>query len=211
MFEQFLSLTFCSCPFCHNNIVPQLNVYLNEVGTLDVAGDSDQDREAAESTEHRCISVQYLSPLVMRKELENVFADKGESVLSSEEFAAGHSVLFWNLVWAIGRLGLPHHLTRLIWQLHRRGKSFPLPDFLPHRVKLWFMWDNPVLVEELKLAKPLYLDWYRQDPKPLMQQIVSLILAMNMNAAVELMLNARRQRSPQFKNASSKLAPCEPN
>lgn len=44
------------------------------------------------------ISVPYLSPLVLRKEVENVVSLEGDECLASEKFTDEHSILYWNLV-----------------------------------------------------------------------------------------------------------------
>ena len=43
-------------------------------------------------------SVPYLSPLVLRKEVENVIENEGEVCLRSQEFVTQHPIIFWNLV-----------------------------------------------------------------------------------------------------------------
>lgn len=40
----------------------------------------------------------YLSPLVLRKELENVLDQDGDLCLSRSEFVDQHPILYWNLV-----------------------------------------------------------------------------------------------------------------
>ena len=42
--------------------------------------------------------VPYLSPLVLRKELENVIDSEGDLCLVEARFVDEHPILFWNLV-----------------------------------------------------------------------------------------------------------------
>lgn len=60
------------------------------------------------------VTVAYLSPLVLRKELESLVENEGESVLSRPQLLENHSIIFWNLVWVFSRLGLPSHLLQLV-------------------------------------------------------------------------------------------------
>lgn len=60
------------------------------------------------------MTVAYLSPLVLRKELESLLENEGESVLSQAQLLDSHSILFWNLVWYFTRLGLPSNLLQLV-------------------------------------------------------------------------------------------------
>ena len=48
-------------------------------------------------------SVQYLSPLVVRKEIENIIVNRSketvENCVFDSKFIEEHSVIFWNLIW----------------------------------------------------------------------------------------------------------------
>lgn len=60
------------------------------------------------------VTVAYLSPLVLRKELESLLENEGEAVLAQPQFLDNHSIIFWNLVWYFQRLGLPNNLLQLV-------------------------------------------------------------------------------------------------
>lgn len=86
------------------------------------------------------VSVPYLSPLVLRKELETLLENEGDQVNTSTQsafqkivkilqtfilkclcqviythkFLSQHPIIFWNLVWYFRRLELPTHLPGLI-------------------------------------------------------------------------------------------------
>lgn len=56
----------------------------------------------------------YLSPLVLRKELESLLENEGEAVLAQPQLLDSHSIIFWNLVWFFQRLSLPSNLLQLV-------------------------------------------------------------------------------------------------
>ena len=60
------------------------------------------------------VSVPYLSPLVLRKELESLLENEGDQVIHTSSFINQHPIIFWNLVWYFRRLDLPSNLPGLI-------------------------------------------------------------------------------------------------
>lgn len=56
----------------------------------------------------------YLSPLVLRKELESLVENEGSEVLALPELPAAHPIIFWNLLWYFQRLRLPNILPCLV-------------------------------------------------------------------------------------------------
>lgn len=48
--------------------------------------------------EVRPVTVPYLSPLVLWKEVENVLDNEGETSLKTPSFVSEHPIIFWNLV-----------------------------------------------------------------------------------------------------------------
>uniref|UniRef100_A0A3B3RIZ5 DENN domain containing 4C n=1 Tax=Paramormyrops kingsleyae TaxID=1676925 RepID=A0A3B3RIZ5_9TELE len=74
------------------------------------------------------VSVPYLSPLVLRKELESLLENEGDQVIYTHKFLSQHPIIFWNLVWYFRRLDLPSNLPGLIitsehWEAHLRMKG----------------------------------------------------------------------------------------
>lgn len=45
------------------------------------------------------LSVPYLNPLVLRKELENILAEEGDMSLRKSSFIDEHPIIYWNLIW----------------------------------------------------------------------------------------------------------------
>ena len=60
------------------------------------------------------VSVPYLSPLVLRKEIENVFEQDGDTCLNTADFVDDHPILYWNLLWYFKRLEVPSHIPGFI-------------------------------------------------------------------------------------------------
>uniref|UniRef100_A0A8C5E4T6 DENN/MADD domain containing 4B n=1 Tax=Gouania willdenowi TaxID=441366 RepID=A0A8C5E4T6_GOUWI len=119
------------CPFCSASFVPFLNAEICDLGPVsrycpsqDGGGEPlatsfvtpplffSQGSSLAGAPQ---VSVAYLSPLVLRKELESLLENEGDAVLGETRFLENHSIIFWNLVWYFQRLGLPNNLLQLVW------------------------------------------------------------------------------------------------
>lgn len=107
------------------------------------------------------VSVPYLSPLVLRKELETLLENEGDQVIYTHKFLSQHPIIFWNLVWYFRRLDLPSHLPGLILTSEHCNKGVQLPlTSLPQdskQVYVQLLWDNINLHEEH--GEPLYQLW----------------------------------------------------
>uniref|UniRef100_A0A8C7G328 DENN domain containing 4B n=1 Tax=Oncorhynchus kisutch TaxID=8019 RepID=A0A8C7G328_ONCKI len=125
-----------SCPFCSTTFVPLLNGQNNRFGSS--VGESPQ------------VTVAYLSPLVLRKELESLLENEGEAVLAQGQLLDSHSIIFWNLVWYFHRLGLPTQVTLLpgfSWGLTSENSA----------VRVRLLWDT--LTPDTDHWPPLYILW----------------------------------------------------
>ncbi|XP_029694087.1 DENN domain-containing protein 4B isoform X2 [Takifugu rubripes] len=100
------------------------------------------------------VTVAYLSPLVLRKELESLLENEGEAVLAQPQFLDNHSIIFWNLVWYFQRLGLPSNLLQLV-QASPLVSKFAQPEGSTLRVRL--LWDT--LTPDVDQWPPLYVLW----------------------------------------------------
>lgn len=67
-------------------------------------------------TQMEPFTVPYLSPLVLRKEVENVLEHEGDLCLSNTKFIDEHPIIYWNLIWFFKRINLPSHLPGLALQ-----------------------------------------------------------------------------------------------
>ncbi|XP_062278084.1 LOW QUALITY PROTEIN: DENN domain-containing protein 4B-like [Scomber scombrus] len=100
------------------------------------------------------VAVAYLSPLVLRKELESLLENEGDAVLAQPQFLDSHSIIFWNLVWYFQRLGLPSNLLQLV-------RASPLFSQLTQSensaVRVRLLWDT--LTPDTDQWPPLYILW----------------------------------------------------
>uniref|UniRef100_A0A667Z4S0 DENN domain containing 4C n=1 Tax=Myripristis murdjan TaxID=586833 RepID=A0A667Z4S0_9TELE len=107
------------------------------------------------------VSVPYLSPLVLRKELETLLENEGDQVIYTHKFLSQHPIIFWNLVWYFRRLDLPSHLPGLILTSEHcnNGVQLPLTSLSQDskQVYVQLLWDNINLHQEP--GDPLYLLW----------------------------------------------------
>jgi hypothetical protein len=74
--------------------------------------------------------VPYVSPLVLRRELEGLLASEGPLGLSRPSMRVSHPIIFWNMFYICRRLELPTHL--LTWVspavvIHCVQSMFKLP------------------------------------------------------------------------------------
>ncbi|KAF4025339.1 hypothetical protein G4228_017299 [Cervus hanglu yarkandensis] len=107
------------------------------------------------------VSVPYLSPLVLRKELESLLENEGDQVIHTSSFINQHPIIFWNLVWYFRRLDLPSNLPGLILTSEHCNGGVQLPlSSLSQDSKLVYiqlLWDNINLHQEP--GEPLYVAW----------------------------------------------------
>ncbi|KAK9408128.1 DENN domain-containing protein 4C [Crotalus adamanteus] len=107
------------------------------------------------------VSVPYLSPLVLRKELESLLENEGEQVIHTSTFINQHPIIFWNLVWYFRRLDLPSNLPGLILTSEHcnDGMQLPLTNLSQDSklVYIQLLWDNINLHQEP--GDPLYVSW----------------------------------------------------
>uniref|UniRef100_A0A671FE83 DENN domain containing 4B n=2 Tax=Rhinolophus ferrumequinum TaxID=59479 RepID=A0A671FE83_RHIFE len=110
----------------------------------------------------------YLSPLVLRKELESLVENEGSEVLALPDLPAAHPIIFWNLLWYFQRLRLPSILPCLVLA-SCNGPPPPqapapwlTPD--PASVQVRLLWD--VLTPDPNSCPPLYVLWRTHSQTP---------------------------------------------
>ncbi|XP_061144234.1 DENN domain-containing protein 4B-like isoform X4 [Syngnathus typhle] len=149
------------CPFCAASFVPFLNARVRDV---QLHSSEDRGKIAARppdkhlatpwckgvgdnsASESDVVAVAYVSPLVLRKELESLLDHEGEAVLGQPQFLESHCIIFWNLMWFFQRLGLPSHLLRLLGE-PAQGSC----------VRVRLQWDT--LTPDPNAWPPLYVLW----------------------------------------------------
>ncbi|XP_041073879.1 C-myc promoter-binding protein-like isoform X4 [Polyodon spathula] len=107
------------------------------------------------------VTVPYLSPLVLWKELESLLENEGDHVITVADFVDHHPIVFWNLVWYFRRLDLPSNLPGLILSSDHcnRGSKVPrnwLSEDSKH-VLIQILWDNLKLHQDP--GQPFYILW----------------------------------------------------
>ncbi|KAM7080370.1 DENN domain-containing protein 4B isoform 5-T5 [Ciconia maguari] len=176
-----------TCPFCGRSFVPFLSIEIQDFQLPpSTAADGSLPPPTAQgpvlSDRRRCLALDeaepelcngcpdaavprrservafaYLSPLVLRKELESLVENEGGEFLAQPELVDSHPIIYWNLVWYFQRLGLPSNLPRLLLgsQHVAPAPQAQPPDSPCVRVRL--LWD--VLAPEPDSFPPLYVLW----------------------------------------------------
>ncbi|XP_074709192.1 DENN domain-containing protein 4B isoform X2 [Strix uralensis] len=176
-----------TCPFCARSFVPFLSIEIQDFQLPpSAAEDGSLPPPAAQgpvlSDRRRCLALDeaepelcngcpdaavprrservafaYLSPLVLRKELESLVENEGGEFLAQPELVDSHPIIYWNLVWYFQRLGLPSNLPRLLLGSQH---VTPTPQTQPPDspcVRVRLLWD--VLTPEPDSCPPLYVLW----------------------------------------------------
>uniref|UniRef100_UPI0037E80517 C-myc promoter-binding protein isoform X2 n=1 Tax=Semicossyphus pulcher TaxID=241346 RepID=UPI0037E80517 len=107
------------------------------------------------------VTVPYLSPLVLWKELESLLVNEGDQALSSPSIVDQHPIVFWNLVWYFRRLELPSNLPALILASQHCSHGDQTPQSFSSedskQVLVRIMWDNLKLHQDK--VQPCYVLW----------------------------------------------------
>uniref|UniRef100_A0AAY4D9H6 DENN/MADD domain containing 4A n=1 Tax=Denticeps clupeoides TaxID=299321 RepID=A0AAY4D9H6_9TELE len=141
-----------TCPFCGSPFLPLLNVEIRDL--------QDQKRSAYVHfcSSEELVTVPYLSPLVLWKELESLLENEGHQALSSAAIVDHHPIVFWNLVWYFRLLELPSCLPGLILSSQHCQHAEPASSSEDSRnVLVQILWDNPKLHQDP--IPPCYMVW----------------------------------------------------
>ncbi|XP_075224805.1 DENN domain-containing protein Crag isoform X2 [Lycorma delicatula] len=124
------------------------------------------------------ITVPYLNPLVLRKELESILYAEGDTCLTHSKFVDEHPIIYWNMVWIFQRINVSSHLPGLCLNsasvINNREKSSFHPSWANadhNNVVIRTLWDNPRLHEEV--GQPMYVLWNQDDQQ---SSLVSALL-----------------------------------
>lgn len=100
-----------TCHACNKLTVPFLSVQIERQAEPE---DEQGDKGAKEQPAKRSsVTVPYLNPLVLRKELENILTQEGDAALIKPEFVEEHPIIYWNLLWLMERIESKTHLPEL--------------------------------------------------------------------------------------------------
>uniref|UniRef100_A0AAX7VCM4 DENN/MADD domain containing 4A n=1 Tax=Astatotilapia calliptera TaxID=8154 RepID=A0AAX7VCM4_ASTCA len=149
-----------TCPFCGTAFLPFLNVEIKDLRPHTPAQKQESSGGAgqapASSSSSSCssasapVTVPYLSPLVLWKELESLLVNEGDQAISSPSVVDQHPIVFWNLVWYFRRLDLPSNLPALILGSQHCSHE-------DQQVLVRIMWDNLKLHQDK--VQPCYVLW----------------------------------------------------
>uniref|UniRef100_A0A8C8B703 DENN domain containing 4A n=1 Tax=Otus sunia TaxID=257818 RepID=A0A8C8B703_9STRI len=126
------------------------------------------------------ITVPYLSPLVVWKELESLLENEGDHAITVADFVDHHPIVFWNLVWYFRRLDLPSNLPGLILSSEHCNKNSKIPRNCMSEdskyVLIQMLWDNMKLHQDPR--QPLYILWNAQSKLCFSGFLVELLRSM---------------------------------
>ncbi|KAM4592869.1 C-myc promoter-binding protein-like isoform 4-T4 [Odontesthes bonariensis] len=107
------------------------------------------------------VTVPYLSPLVLWKELESLLENEGDPVITEADMVDHHPIIYWNLVWYFRRLDLPSNLPGLILTSEHCNTDSQVPRHWmsedSKHVLIQILWDNLKLHQDP--IQPLYILW----------------------------------------------------
>nr|XP_046910678.1 DENN domain-containing protein 4C-like isoform X2 [Dermatophagoides farinae] len=188
------------CIHCKATFVPSLTIYIEDYRCI-----NDQQPLSGHSLDP--ISVPYLSPLVLRKELENILNGESYSSLILPKFVDDHPIVYWNLVWYFTRLNFPSH----IYELALCATSLNSPEFIKisnqygynfKNVCVTCMWDNEKFYQNI----PLHQQWLKMknaeletmspemlDFKNLCQQLIQLIKERELFKPIQFLISERNK------------------
>lgn len=166
-----------TCPFCGSPFLPLLNVDIRNMGDQDRTSTQDSHSGQTDAVEEPSVQVDdgasklynndpdpvtvpYLSPLVLWKELESLLQNEGDQAISSAAIVDHHPIVFWNLVWFFRRLDLPSSLPGLYLSskhYNRDAQPQSCASEDSKNVLVQILWDNPRLHQDP--IKPCYLLW----------------------------------------------------
>ncbi|XP_050679271.1 DENN domain-containing protein Crag isoform X2 [Leptidea sinapis] len=147
------------CTACGRHTVPLLSLQITRTG----------------QSQPEPVSVPYLNPLVLRKEFESILSREGDSCLAESEFVASHPIVYWNLVWFLGRANIDNHLPDLLCPNYssRYTSSDALSDADTVGVcRVQYMWDG---IGDCN-GGALYRSWLERRHSKRSRQLSALLL-----------------------------------
>ncbi|XP_053670188.1 DENN domain-containing protein Crag isoform X1 [Anopheles nili] len=187
-----------TCHACGKVTVPFLNVQ--------IASDHHEMNKRLPSAHHQSdiISVPYLNPLVLRKELENILSEEGDLALTKSKFVDEHPIIYWNLMWFMERIDVNTHLPNLVLP-EQDDKADPLSNV--KTIIVLCLWDNPRLHSEAGPA--MYMLWRQNQPnstllkalltdqtsinRTVMQQVIASIRCNDLLTPIKRLANERQK------------------
>ncbi|XP_067639597.1 DENN domain-containing protein Crag isoform X2 [Eurosta solidaginis] len=182
-----------TCHACNKLTVPFLSVQI-------VVDDSLKELKQSDS-----LTIPYLNPLVLRKELENILTQEGDVALVKPSFVEEHPIIYWNLLWIMERIECKTHLPELCLPVVADEECDPLSKVKTVRIQC--LWDNLRLHSEA--GPPMYILYKQNQPaspllkalltdqahlnKNVIQQIISAIRCNDLLTPVKRLANERHK------------------
>ncbi|XP_049310998.1 DENN domain-containing protein Crag isoform X2 [Bactrocera dorsalis] len=182
-----------TCHACNKLTVPFLSVQIVVDDSLKALKQSDS------------LTIPYLNPLVLRKELENILTQEGDVALVKPSFVEEHPIIYWNLLWIMERIESKTHLPELCLPVASDEECDPLSKV--KTVSIQCLWDNLRLHSEA--GPPMYILHKQNQPaspllkalltdqahlnKNVIQQIISAIRCNDLLTPVKRLANERHK------------------
>jgi len=156
----FLCVTILDYRAC--SVLPSTSVESLHKSNVEWSSSKDSEPVSVEP-----ITVPYLNPLVLRKELESILYAEGDVCLTQPKFVDEHPIIYWNMMWVFERVNVVSHMRGLCLQaacvVGGRGpslhNSWGRADHT--HVNMRTLWDNPRLHDEI--GQPMYVLWSQDD------------------------------------------------
>ncbi|KAH8318280.1 hypothetical protein KR074_006843 [Drosophila pseudoananassae] len=190
-----------TCHACNKLTVPFLSVQIER--QAEPEDEQAQEQPAKKSS----VTVPYLNPLVLRKELENILTQEGDAALIKPEFVEEHPIIYWNLLWLMERIESKTHLPELCLPVPSDKEPMdPLSKM--KTVHIQCLWDNLSLHSEAS-GPPMYILYRETQPtsplikalltdqaqlsKNVIQQIISAIRCNDLGTPLKRLANERHK------------------
>jgi hypothetical protein len=174
---------------------------------LSIDSGNDEDATNRSVCKEEEFSVPYLSPLVLKKEMENLLELNGEECVKKPQLINDHPIVYWNLVWYFRRLRLPSHLYSFIPKssvFSSNPDKESMPTGRDHVVLVRTLWDGMHTHKEYGL--PMYILWKENSrrmisendevmifSKSVLQSILSCVVNHDIQLAIEKVLSERKR------------------
>ncbi|UXI19338.1 E3 ubiquitin-protein ligase [Sarcoptes scabiei] len=195
------------CIHCSSKFVPSLTIYIKDF----------RQSEDKEGHQLEPISVPYLSPLVLRKEFENILNTETYSTLMRSQFVDDHPIVYWNLIWYFDRLNLPTHITGLALVASTLNSAQMIEmnqakNYGFQNIQVVCKWDDEKIYE----TTPLNYHWMKilktinnekspnattLDHKKLCEELIELIEEKNLTKPLLFLISERNRSKLIEKNA----------
>lgn len=208
------------CAFCERLTVPTLTTMVTDYrasppvstnpttncdNTPTASNEIPHPLESRPPVKHKPITVPYISPLVLRRELESILEKEGDACLTNAKCPDLHPIIYWNLIYYFHRIAVPSHLPGMVLQapsLNKDNEATKQPgweDADYKNVRVHTRWDNDSLYREDLI--PLHIQWRKRNcasdlrvMHPLMQAVIKGVKENDLKYCVESIIRERVRR-----------------